>query len=262
MTPEQIAELAELERLEAAATPPPWSLVVTGDVQHRRVVVDIGKEHGWTPHDVPDSDAQLIAALRNLALELIAAAKRDAEWQAKFKGNSALAVERYLTIQRERAEKAEKDSAHWKATFERYADLAQKAGIEFGQTSTEFIATNVRAEKAEAELALLREDKARLELAYRKHLWLSHGHTGLYGDDGEMQCGACLSEGGPVDYKRAPLQDIENHIYEMRMRKAIDAARKLIKGAREMTRANSRLLWATFLMALAGLAFYWAGGLR
>lgn len=25
----------------------------------------------------------------------------------------------------------------------------------------------------------------------RRFLWFHHGHTGLYGDDGEMQCGTC-----------------------------------------------------------------------
>lgn len=39
----------------------------------------------------------------------------------------------------------------------------------------------------------------------REYLWLSHGHQGVYGDDGEMQCDQCA----PVwDYKRAPLADV------------------------------------------------------
>lgn len=43
------------------------------------------------------------------------------------------------------------------------------------------------------------------ERRLREYLWLSHGHTRVYGDDGEMQCGDCL----PVyDYKRAPLADV------------------------------------------------------
>ena len=32
-----------------------------------------------------------------------------------------------------------------------------------------------------------------LEQKYRKELWLNHGHHGLYGDDGEMQCIECLT---------------------------------------------------------------------
>jgi len=38
---------------------------------------------------------------------------------------------------------------------------------------------------------------------WRETLWLRHGHEGLYGDDGEMQCGICL-----VDFKRATSQEI------------------------------------------------------
>jgi len=37
----------------------------------------------------------------------------------------------------------------------------------------------------------------------REYLWLSHGHQGLYGDDGEMQCGEC-----PADYKRDDLSEL------------------------------------------------------
>lgn len=40
----------------------------------------------------------------------------------------------------------------------------------------------------------------------RELLWLRHGCSisALYGDDGEMQCGACL-----IDFKRASAEDIE-----------------------------------------------------
>lgn len=44
-----------------------------------------------------------------------------------------------------------------------------------------------------------------IERKIREYLWLSHGHQGLYGDDGEMQCGMCA----PMwDYKRAPLAEL------------------------------------------------------
>lgn len=58
-----------------------------------------------------------------------------------------------------------------------------------------------RALKAEQERDELR---SQLEAA-RKSLWLGHGHIGLYGDDGEMQCnlGGCL-----LDFKRDPLDKI------------------------------------------------------
>jgi len=46
---------------------------------------------------------------------------------------------------------------------------------------------------------------ADVERELRIYLWLSHGHRGVYGDDGEMQCVEC----SPVwDYKRAPLADV------------------------------------------------------
>jgi len=40
---------------------------------------------------------------------------------------------------------------------------------------------------------------------FREALWLGHGHDGLYGDDGEMQCGRVNQHGdvpGPMDFKR------------------------------------------------------------
>src|SRR5262245_27768620 len=52
---------------------------------------------------------------------------------------------------------------------------------------------------------------AETEMALRVYLWLGHGHSGQYGDDGEMQCGACASVGNRpcvIDYKRAPLADV------------------------------------------------------
>lgn len=36
----------------------------------------------------------------------------------------------------------------------------------------------------------------------RRALWLLHGHVGLYGDDGEMQCDHCAALYGFGDYKR------------------------------------------------------------
>lgn len=41
----------------------------------------------------------------------------------------------------------------------------------------------------------------RIEFQIREYLWLTHGHMGLYGDDGEMQCSEC-----GLDYKRDDLQ--------------------------------------------------------
>jgi len=41
----------------------------------------------------------------------------------------------------------------------------------------------------------------------RSHLWLGHGHTGQYGDDGEMQCAACIPY-GQYDYRRASFTEL------------------------------------------------------
>ena len=47
---------------------------------------------------------------------------------------------------------------------------------------------------------------------FRRLLWLNHGHTGMYGDDGEMQCGRCMEEYGFWDWKRTPAEEIEKRI--------------------------------------------------
>lgn len=48
----------------------------------------------------------------------------------------------------------------------------------------------------------------------RRLLWLSHGCLGLYGDDGEMQCGHCL-----IDFKRDTVEQIEKRLVERGKRK-------------------------------------------
>ncbi len=52
----------------------------------------------------------------------------------------------------------------------------------------------------------------------RRLLWLNHGHTGMYGDDGEMQCAACLHEYGFWDWKRTPASEIEEKIIMSKLR--------------------------------------------
>lgn len=64
-----------------------------------------------------------------------------------------------------------------------------------------------RAEKAEAT-----------ELALRRLLWLRHGCDGLYGDDGEMQCGHCI-----IDFKRAAVGDIESRFIEINRRAFLES---------------------------------------
>lgn len=53
----------------------------------------------------------------------------------------------------------------------------------------------------------------------RKMLWLNHGHTGMYGDDGEMQCSECLHEYGFYDWKRTPVEEIYNRMNNARIKK-------------------------------------------
>lgn len=45
------------------------------------------------------------------------------------------------------------------------------------------------------------------QTALREFLWLNHGHTGQYGDDGEMQCQACCAY-HCIDYKREPISKV------------------------------------------------------
>jgi hypothetical protein len=56
----------------------------------------------------------------------------------------------------------------------------------------------------------------------RELLWLNHGHTGLYGDDGEMQCAECMEEYGFLDWKRTPVKEIRDRIYAANMRKMVN----------------------------------------
>jgi len=63
--------------------------------------------------------------------------------------------------------------------------------------------------------------------AYRMYVWLNHGHTGQYGDDGEMQCGECMRLGF-YDYKREPLEKIQAGLHQLgleRIAAAFEAAR-------------------------------------
>ena len=76
--------------------------------------------------------------------------------------------------------------------------------------------------KSDHDAALRRakgEGMEELEQKYRKELWLNHGHHGLYGDDGEMQCIEC-HQYGATDYKRDPLEKVERATFLARMARA------------------------------------------
>ena len=63
----------------------------------------------------------------------------------------------------------------------------------------------------EDESVRLHEEIERLEEenhVMRAWMWLNHGHKGMYGDDGEMQCGMCHEQYGFWDWKRTPLKEI------------------------------------------------------
>jgi len=66
----------------------------------------------------------------------------------------------------------------------------------------------------------------------REFLWLKHGclTTALYGDDGEMQCNACM-----IDFKRDPVKRIE----EVFNRKAFEAARQICGQTKDESVAES-----------------------
>lgn len=74
------------------------------------------------------------------------------------------------------------------------------------------------------------------EQRIRQYLWLSHGHQGVYGDDGEMQCGEC-ARFGEYDYKRAPISallDVIEKWHQERLVKAMAALPSQAEGHRNI----------------------------
>jgi len=67
------------------------------------------------------------------------------------------------------------------------------------------------------EIEALKKENLKL----RELLWTSHGHQGLYGDDGEMQCGMC-----PLDFKRDPVNRIEAIFAKRALENYIEALKK------------------------------------
>lgn len=65
----------------------------------------------------------------------------------------------------------------------------------------------------------------RLDGRYRYMMWISHGHSGLYGDDGEMQCGLCAKY-GCYDYKNALLAEVEAAYQKANLERAALAAKE------------------------------------
>ena len=50
------------------------------------------------------------------------------------------------------------------------------------------------------------------EMEIRRALWFGHGHYGMYGDDGEMQCSECHPA---RDFKREPVIDLVRAILKL-----------------------------------------------
>lgn len=56
------SEVLEIKQRAEKATPAPWEYVVVGDSAGKRIVIGVAK--GWTPKDIPDTDAEFIAHSR------------------------------------------------------------------------------------------------------------------------------------------------------------------------------------------------------
>ena len=77
------------------------------------------------------------------------------------------------------------------------------------------------------EVASLKQSLEAQEQELRTLMWIHHGHTGIYGDDGEMQCGECAKY-GCNDYRNAPISEVRK-AYQM-AKFALAAARALTEG--------------------------------
>jgi len=73
------------------------------------------------------------------------------------------------------------------------------------------------------------------EMQLREYLWASHGHQGLYGDDGEMQCGECAPF-GCIDYKREPIEKVITACIKARENVNLKALSKKSAPSSAMTR--------------------------
>ena len=67
-------------------------------------------------------------------------------------------------------------------------------------------------------------EKRKNEKTLRYWLWLKHGHTELYGDDGEMQCQRCM-----LDFKRDSVERI-SEVFNAQAEKAMIEGWKKDKG--------------------------------
>jgi len=111
-----------------------------------------------------------------------------------------------------------------------------------------------RIPEQEREIERLADEKEKFEnhciqntkglTALRKILWLAHGHSGLYGDDGEMQCGECNTL---WDYKNMPLSALLSNVLARHQ-----------KGRIELTDLKAKLEAAENVIASIASLVSWA----
>jgi hypothetical protein len=106
--------------------------------------------------------------------------------------------------------------ADFKTLFEYSATCKCQGCAEIGYIIT------LRAERDRMAEAL-----RKTEMRLRYIMWMRHGHSGVYGDDGEMQCGDC-AKFGCWDYKNAPMEEV-SRAYELALMEKSDVARAALK---------------------------------
>lgn len=120
----------------------------------------------------------------------------------------------------ERATELEEAQEGWLANAMEYARRAEKDKVTIAhrdQRIAQLLVENERLTKEYSHLLKLRSDSvatlAIRDAELRRLMWLSHGHLGIYGDDGEMQCIEC-----GADYKRDSLGKVRD-AYKLACRK-------------------------------------------
>lgn len=125
-------------------------------------------------------------------------------------------------------------------THEQVAALEHMARNLIGHPTVGYVMTESTAQAILALCETVREMQAE-EHEVRTVLWLRHGHTGQYGDDGEMQCGACIPF---YDYKRRRLSEVASTalIASQNTRDAAVARAEQAERERDDERGNADLL--------------------
>lgn len=172
----------------------------------------------WSPFPMREQTERLELAIRHVKASPCSAPPKQELWEAIAALSArctALAAENMslqsaFAFERHKSEVAEARCTALEQERDRYKHVMELACDESREAQGE-LATCHR------ELERLRQEREQLELEVRKMLWLGHGHTRLYGDDGEMQCGLCA----PLwDYRRAPLAELQQHVLLLRLKQS------------------------------------------